>query len=142
MSLFAPDQFRTSDHDPVVVGLHLDGNVDVAVVAVPILLWPPNHTLRSVTVVAVDRRLRLQRVDILRTTSSEADSGLGKGDLPGDIVPVDHDTVKLRAERFGRFGRTYTIDVVVTQNHQAVVDSAFAFVPHNLGGSFGADGLY
>ena len=120
VSLFAPDQFRTSDHDPVVVGLHLDGNVDVAVVAVPILLWPPNHTLRSVTVVAVDRRLRLQRVDILRTTSSEADSGLGEGDLPGDIVPVDHDTVKLRAERFGRFGRTYTIDVIVTQNHQAV----------------------
>ena len=35
VSLFAPDQFRTSDHDPVVVGLDLDGNVDVAVVAVP-----------------------------------------------------------------------------------------------------------
>src|SRR4029450_3317201 len=24
VSLFAPDQFRTSDHDPVVAGLHLD----------------------------------------------------------------------------------------------------------------------
>ena len=129
VSLFAPDEFRTSDHDPVVVGLDLDGNVDVAVVAVPILLWPPNHTLRNVTVVAVDRRLRLQRVDILRTTSSEADSGLGAGDLPGDIVPVDHDTVKLRAERFARFGRTYTIDVIVTQNHQAVFDSAFRSYP-------------
>ena len=125
-----------------MVGLDLDGNVDVAVVAVPFLLWPPNHTLRNVTVVAVDHRLRLQRVDILGTKSSELDSGLGKGDIPGDIVAVDHDTVKLRAERFGKFGRTYTIDVVVTNNHQALVESAFVFVPPNLGGIFGADGRY
>ena len=76
------------------------------------------------TVVAVDHRLRLQRVDILGTKSSELDSGLGTGDIPGDIVAVDHDTVKLRAERFGKFGRTYTIDVVVTKNHQALVESA------------------
>ncbi len=140
MSLFAPDQFRTSDHDPVVVGLRLDGKVDALAVAVPILLWPANHTLRNVTVVAVDRRLRQQRVDILATTSSELDSGLGKGDLPGDIVPVDHDTVKLRAERFGRFGRTYTIKVIVTKNHQAVVESTPVFVLPSLFGSFGADG--
>jgi predicted extracellular nuclease len=134
VSLFAPDEFRTSDHDPVVVGLDLDGNVDAAVVAVPFLLWPPNHTLRNVTVVALDHRLRRLHVDIVATTSSEADSGLGHGDLPGDVVPVDHDTVKLRAERYSRSGRTYTIDVIVVSGHQSVVESTGVRVLPNLGG--------
>ena len=106
-----------------MVGLDLDSDVDALAVAVPIPSWPANHTLRNVTVVAVDHRLRLQRVDILGTKSSELDSGLGAGDIPGDIVAVDHDTVKLRAERFGKFGRTYTIEVVVSKNHQSLVQS-------------------
>ena len=51
--------------------------------------------------------------------------------------------MKLRAERFGKFGRTYTIDVVVTTHHQALVESAprRSCLP-NLVGIFGADGRY
>src|SRR5690606_19828615 len=40
--LFAPDEFRTSDHDPVLVGLSLDSGLG-DLMASPDSLWPPNH---------------------------------------------------------------------------------------------------
>ena len=42
-ALFNPDQFRASDHDPVVVGLCESAPPIVDVSVTPDELWPPNH---------------------------------------------------------------------------------------------------
>ncbi|HJR92982.1 MAG TPA: ExeM/NucH family extracellular endonuclease [Acidimicrobiia bacterium] len=121
--LFAPDEFRTSDHDPVVIGLALDaGLADLE--ATPSVLWPPNHKYRVVELDADGATVEIQSA-----TSSEADSGLGEDDLPNDIVLVDDDTLQLRAERFSNAGRTYTIDALVSGGGQVVYDTAVVIVP-------------
>jgi hypothetical protein len=60
-----------------------------------------------------------------------ADSGLGTDDVPGDIQIVDAHHLKLRAERYSRQGRVYTLTVTGTdaagnQTRQTVTVS----VPH------------
>jgi uncharacterized protein len=138
--LFAPDEFRTSDHDPVLVGTALDGNLATMTVASPDLLWPPNHKYVEVTVTSTANGTPLD-VAILHVASSEADSGLGPDDLPDDIVITSNSTVDLRAERFSTAGRTYTITVLVStplgsedfETMQSMVDVVTVFVPHNLG---------
>jgi hypothetical protein len=112
-TLFAPDEFRTSDHDPVLVGLDLASFTPV-VTANPATLWPPNHKYVTVTVTATAGG-QPTTVEITGVTSSEPDSGLGDDDLPNDIVVTGPTTVDLRAERYtARVGRTYTIEVWLT----------------------------
>ena len=132
-SLHAPDEFRASDHDPVVVGVGLDA-VGAVVTATPSLLWPPNHKYRTVTMTAVDSGGAPLTVDILVAVSSEADAGLGPDDVPIDIVITGPATVRLRAERFALEGRTYTITAYVTSaSGQTQLVTATVLVPHDLG---------
>ncbi len=134
-SLFAPDQYRTSDHDPLLVGLALDAG-DLEVTTSAPRLWPPNHRLRTVDLTATVDGASAS-VTIIGATSSEADSGLGDDDLPGDIVLVDADTVELRAERFSRPGRTYTVTAQATVaapdslERQTLVGVTTVLVPHD-----------
>src|SRR5690606_41834678 len=72
-------------------------------------------------------------VTVETVTSSEADSGLGGGDEPNDIVVLDSDSLLLRAERFSRDGRTYTIEAVVRGDGQVRYDSTEVIVPHDRG---------
>jgi uncharacterized protein len=132
--LYAPNEFRTSDHDPVLIGLSL--GFDTTTVASPDTLWPPNHQYVEVTVTSSSNGTPLA-VEIIEVVSSEADSGLGTGDLPDDIVITGDATVDLRAERFSTSGRLYTITALVTGLGQAKFDSAFVSVPHNRGGGHG-----
>ena len=129
-SLFAPDEFRTSDHDPTIVGLNMDSSDGFTVKARPNRLWPPNHKYRTVRVSETGGAT----VEILSVTSSEADSGLGSDDKPNDIVIVSANKVKLRAERFSTDGRTYTISVKVTDGTQTVFTTVEVRVPHNRSG--------
>jgi predicted extracellular nuclease len=122
--LYAPDEFRTSDHDPIVVGLDLRSSLG-KLKADPDELWPPNHKLRDVDVKAGNAQ-----VDILDVVSSEPDV-TGPDDEPGDIQIVDSDTVRLRAERYSRDGRTYTIRAIVSGDGQVRYDTAEVRVPHS-----------
>lgn len=76
--------------------------------------------------------LRRLDVEILKVESSEADANLGPDDLPGDIVRVDTDTYRLRAERFHRNGRRYTITALVTNGRQSSIETTTVFVPHSF----------
>jgi predicted extracellular nuclease len=129
-SLYAPNEFRTSDHDPVLVGLDLE--FDFVVSASPDMLWPPNHSYVGVTVSAATGGDALT-VEIVEVTSSEADSGLDGDDLPNDSVITGDDTVDLRAERYSTLGRLYTITVLVSGNGQTALGTTTVYVPHDLG---------
>jgi predicted extracellular nuclease len=126
-AIFAPDAFRSSDHDPVIVGLDLDAAAAVTSSVDPDSLWPPNHKYVEVTVSASEGSF-----EIVEVTSSEADSGLGVDDLPDDIVITGASTIDLRAERFSTDGRTYTITVYIrTDFDQAKVDHSTVLVPRD-----------
>jgi hypothetical protein len=129
--LFAPDEYRTSDHDPVVVGLSLDSGFTATVS--PGELWAPNHTLRLVEVSGAAADGSPLDVTILQARSSEADSGLNNGDRPNDIQIVSDSEVLLRAERFAREGRSYTLAVRLTDGSQVVFTEIEVHVPHDQG---------
>ncbi|MFE5408304.1 ExeM/NucH family extracellular endonuclease [Microbacterium sp. NPDC056569] len=61
-ALYAPDAYRSSDHDPVIVGLNLTPpdttEPTMEVTADPSLVWPPNNKMRTIefTIDAADDR--------------------------------------------------------------------------------------
>lgn len=130
-TLFDPTTpYRSSDHDAALVGLSLS-SFDAKTIAVPGLLWPANHTMRSALVLSLNRNGLVDSA-IVGATSSEADSGLGRRDRPGDIELVDEWVIRLRAEAFDRPGRMYTIDVRLSEPGQVRFDTATVGVPRSL----------
>ncbi|MDQ4037687.1 MAG: ExeM/NucH family extracellular endonuclease, partial [Actinomycetota bacterium] len=121
--LYAPDEYRTSDHDPVLVGLALDGLPGHTVTATPGRLWPPNHNYQRVNVTALTGNGQPLDVTIMSVTSSEPDCGGDFGEFCNHIVHVDDDSLDLRSERYSAAGRTYTIDVLVTNGSQTVFET-------------------
>jgi predicted extracellular nuclease len=118
-SLFAPDAFRSSDHDPVIVGICQAPRLSVSVS--PDTLWPPNHKYRAV-VATPTASSDVVDVTLVSATSNEPDDGLGDGDTANDIVIVDDLTLKLRAERSGTgTGRIYTMTWQATNGCGATV---------------------
>lgn len=134
--LFNPDPYRSSDHDPVLVGICETTPPVVEVTVSPDSLWPPNHKYVTVeaTVTVTDADPNAT-VTLLSATSNEPDNGLGDGDTPNDIVIVDDFTFDLRAERSGTGdGRVYTITYEVTDFcGNSTVASATVTVPHSQG---------
>lgn len=112
-SLFGADEFRTSDHDPLLVGLNLDGLAPVLTLSPSAqVLWPANHKLVTVKVraEALDDLDPNPVVRLVSVSSNEPDNGLGDGDTAGDIEIIDDFTLRLRAERSGGGdGRIYTL---------------------------------
>ena len=116
-ALYAPDPYRSSDHDPVIIGL------DVCDEIAPTLqielskdtLWPANHKMVEITatVTASDNFDLDPVVSLLSITSSELDDepGGGDGSTVDDIVILDDFTFQLRAERSAtnKDGRIYLI---------------------------------
>jgi hypothetical protein len=113
-ALFEPNAFRSSDHDAVLVGLDSCDEIapTLEVSVTPGRLWPPNHRYMRVeaTAVADDIFDPTPVVDLVSVVSNEPDNGPGDGNTTGDVVIVDQDTFRLRAERAGGgSGRIYTI---------------------------------
>ncbi|MET0684557.1 MAG: ExeM/NucH family extracellular endonuclease [Solirubrobacteraceae bacterium] len=122
-ALYEPNAYRSSDHDPVIVGLDACDEIapEIEVSVTPDSLWPPNHKYRTVqaTVTATDNLDEEPDVRVLSATSNEPDNapGGGDGDTTNDIVVVDEDTFQVRAERDeNRSGRVYTITYEVTDS--------------------------
>jgi len=133
--LFNPDRYRSSDHDPVVVGICEATAPVVEVSLTPDQLWPPNRKYRDVeATVSVTDADPNATVTLLSVTSNEPDS-VNSGDRPNDIVVVDDLNFRLRAERLGSGdGRVYTITYEVTDEcGNSTIAAATVNVPHDRG---------
>jgi len=137
-AIYAPDAYRSSDHDPVIIGLDVCDEIAPTfdeISVSPDTLWPANHKYVDVTatVVVSDNFDPNPTVELVSVESNEPDDGLGDGDTENDIVIVDDYHFMLRAERSGLGeGRTYTITYRVTD---ACGNEAYATVtvsvPHD-----------
>jgi predicted extracellular nuclease len=139
-ALYAPDPYRSSDHDPVIVGLNVCDEIAPTIDALsvtPNVLRLPNHKYVNVeaTIVVGDNFDTNPTVTLVSVTSDEPDNGEDDGDTVNDIVIVDDFHFKLRAERSGvGQGRTYTITYEVTDAcGNTAVDSVTVFVPLSQG---------
>jgi hypothetical protein len=120
VSLYAADEFRTSDHDPLLVGLAQDeAPPQLDLTASPAVLWPPNHKYVKVAVdaVAIDDTDGDPSIAFVDAVSNEADDGVGDGSTTSDIVRIDDRHFWLRAERSGAgSGRIYTLTYRATDS--------------------------
>lgn len=134
--LYVDDQYRSSDHDPVLIGVCDEVGPDIDVVLDPEVLWPPNHRHRRVTadVTVVDNFDPDPTWSLKSVTSSEPDNGLGDGNTTEDIVIVDGVTFDLRAERSGLFdGRFYVVTYEATDSCGNTTEkSEVVTVPHDM----------
>jgi uncharacterized protein len=136
--LFAPDPYRSSDHDPVIVGLAVCEEIapTLEVSVSPDVLWPANHKYVEVnaTITVSDNFDHYPVVTLVSVTSNEPDNGDDDGDTVDDIVIVDDDTFMLRAERSGfGTGRIYTITYQATDAcGNTTVVSATVTVPLSM----------
>src|SRR6185436_14623699 len=105
------------------------------VTASPASLWPPNHTMRDVTInyTATDCGAFTTSLSV---TSNEPINGTGDGDTAPDWEIIDNHHVKLRAERAGNGnGRIYTITITATDAcGNTSSNTATVIVAHNITG--------
>jgi hypothetical protein len=131
-AIYEPNAYRSSDHDPVIVGLCQPPSLQVSVS--PDMLWPANHkyvTVHASVLASADT----STVELLSVTSNEPDNSDEDGDTANDIVIVDDLTFRLRAERSGTgTGRIYTITYLATNTcGNTTVQSATVTVPLSEG---------
>lgn len=140
--IYAPDAYRSSDHDPVIVGLSVRDEIAPSfdtVTVTPDVLWPPNHKHVDIeaTVTANDNFDPNPVITLLSVTSNESDNAEGPadGNTTNDIIIVDDYHFQLRAERSDTgTGRIYTITYVVTDAcGNSTAQSATVTVPLLLG---------
>ncbi|MBN1303693.1 MAG: ExeM/NucH family extracellular endonuclease [Anaerolineales bacterium] len=113
-AIFEPNAFRSSDHDPIIIGLNLCDEIapTLEVTVTPDTLWPANHKYVEVTAApaAADNFDPNPTVSLVSVTSNEPDNGTGDGNTINDIVILDDTTILLRAERSMQgSGRIYTL---------------------------------
>ncbi|WES63870.1 ExeM/NucH family extracellular endonuclease [Microbacter sp. GSS18] len=126
----ASTPFRASDHDAALIGLDLDGGLgSFAIEADPGEIFPPNHRMRDITLTVDPDDLA---VTAISAVSSEADCCLDENDVPNDIAISDGE-IAVRAERYAKEGRTYTITAAVTDGTQVVLDDVEVVVSHDRG---------
>jgi len=117
--------------------LHFNAPPDCSHASVsPNTLWPPDHTLRNVTISGVTDPDAGDSVttNVTGVTQDEPTNGLGDGDTPIDaVITANSNVVQIRAERAGnRDGRVYVISFTGTDTSGATCQgSATVTVVHD-----------
>ena len=116
-ALFEENAYRSSDHDPVIIGL--DVNVGPAcdnATANPDRLWPPNHKFVPIAIDGVtDPDGDMVTITIDSIFQDEAVTARGSGKSAPDGRGVGTSTAEVRAERVGGGnGRVYHIGFTAT----------------------------
>jgi hypothetical protein len=132
---------ETSDQDTVDVTVSDTTPPALAVLADPMILWPPNHKLHEVQALVMVTDVCDPDPDVVLTslTSSEPDNGTGDGDTVDDIqeadIGSDDRDFLLRGERAGNGdGRVYTALYNVTDASGNFTNGlAQVLVPHDQG---------
>ena len=135
--LYTPTPYRSSDHDPVLVGFCEAEPPTAEAWVNRDTLWPPNHKYTTVHVIKVDAVDNFDpdpTVTFVSVESNQPDEGAGDGDEPNDIVILNDYTFKLRAERMGGDeDRVYTITYAVSDDCGNVTYvTATVTVPHDV----------
>ena len=116
--------------------INVDDNEPPKVTAIsadPVVLWPPNHKMRDVTInyTATDN---CEVTSTLSVTSSDPVNGGSDGDQSPDWEIIDGHHVKLRAEKANNGqARYYTIKITITDGCNEPFDtSVTVVVAHNI----------
>jgi len=132
-ALYEPNAFRSSDHDPVVVGLDLANRAPVCTHAEATIdrLWPANHQLIANGIAGVtDPDGDPVTVTIDGIFQDEPVNGRGDGSFRPDAVIGHGDRFELRAERDGRGnGRVYHVDFAASDGVASCTGSVQVAVP-------------
>ncbi len=121
-AIWAPDPYRSSDHDPVIVGLQFEqaNNAPVCAGAVPsrATIWPPNGNFVNITILGVtDPDGDSVSITIDAIFQDEAVNAPGSGNTGPDGAGVGTSTAQVRAERVGSGnGRVYHIYFTATDS--------------------------
>lgn len=136
-AIYAPDAYRSSDHDPVIIGLDLNAP-PVCVAAAPSIatLWPVNHAMVAINVLGVtDPDGDPVAITIDSIFQDEPVNGTGDGDTAPDGAGIDTPTAQVRAERAGNGnGRVYHIGFTATDSSNNTCSGAVTVsVPKSQG---------
>ena len=134
--IYAPDAYRASDHDPVIVGLNLNGPpVCSAAKPNPEELWPVNHKFVPVSVIGVtDPEGDAVTINIDAIRQDEPVNGNGDGNTSPDGKGVGTDTAWLRAERDAKAnGRAYHVYFTAADTTGSCSGEVVVFAPLNKG---------
>lgn len=112
--------------------------VIVSASANPKVLWPPNHKMVPVKIVAkVTDACAETTWEIISVKSSQPEKGKGDGNTAPDFSITGDHTVLLRAERAGgdKAGRIYTITIQATDDagNKSALKKVTVKVPHDKG---------
>lgn len=120
LPIYEPNAYRSSDHDPVIVGLNLNGSPDCSG-AMPSIstLWPPTGQFVPINVLGVtDPDGDPFTITITSIFQDEAVDAPGSGNTAPDGQGVGTSTAEVRAERVGAGGngRYYHISFTATDS--------------------------
>jgi hypothetical protein len=120
-----------------VISIDTNPPVITSVHAAPEQIWPPNHKMKTVSVVAtVTDDCSATSWKIISVSSNEPELGPGSGHTSPDWVIIGDHAVKVRAERSGQgSGRVYTITIQAVDSAGNVSEPATTTVtvPHDKG---------
>ena len=116
-ALYAPDAYRSSDHDPVIVGLELNASPSCEFAEPSIdSIWPPNHQMVDIEIFgctdADGDEITITIDSIFQDEPVNADDD---GNTAPDGAGIGTSVAQVRAERSGEGdGRVYHISFTAT----------------------------